>query len=100
MFDREGRKEAWRDGVYLTTADNSFEADILESKLNAEGIPAIRRYGGAGNAMEIIMGTSITSAIDLYVPEATLEDARNIIVQQPLDDEGDYGDDDPEKQDK
>ena len=85
MFDRTGRKETWRDGAYLTTAENSIEADILESKLNAEGIPVIRRYGGAGNAMEIIMGTSITSPIDLYVPEEALEDARNIIIPFALE---------------
>jgi len=85
MFEREGHKDTWRDGVYLTTAENSIEADILESKLNSEGIPTIRRYGGAGNAMEIIMGMNSNFPIDLYVPETALEDARNIIVPEPLE---------------
>jgi hypothetical protein len=83
MFTKEEEKY-WRDGYYLATAENSGEADILESKLNSEGIPVIRRYSGAGNAVEIIMGSNSTFAIDLYVPEETIEDARNIILPYPL----------------
>lgn len=84
-----GKKESkeWRDGVFLCTAANSMEADILESKLMGEGIPSIRRYKGASNAMEIFMGQSLAFPIDIYVPEETLEDARNIIVPFPLMDE-------------
>jgi hypothetical protein len=95
MFKKEPGKE-WRGGVYLTTAMNSLEADILESKLRAEGIPCIKRYKGAGNAMEIIMGSTYSYAIELYVPEDTLEDARNIIVAIPIlseDFDDDYFDD-------
>lgn len=80
-------KEHWRDGVFLTTVNNSIEADILESKLVSEGIPVMKRYSGAGNAMEIIMGTNNTTPVDLYVPFASIEDARNIIVPIPLDDD-------------
>jgi len=87
--------------VYLTTAMNSLEADILESKLRAESIPSIKRYKGAGNAMEIIMGSTYSYPIDLYVPEETLEDARNIIVATPIlsedfQDEGPHEPPDPE----
>lgn len=86
MFGNEKDPEGteWREGIYLTTAKNSLEADILESKLRGEGIPSIRRYRGASNAMEIIMGTNTAFPIELYVPEETLEDARNIIIAIPL----------------
>lgn len=94
MFKKEPGKE-WRGGIYLTTAMNSLEADILESKLRAEGIPVIKRYKGAGNAMEIIMGSTYSYAIELYVPEDTLEDARNIIVAIPILSE-DFEDEYPE----
>ncbi len=92
MFEnlfRKKDKESWRDGTFLTTVNNSIEADILESKLLSEGIPVMKRYSGAGNAMEIIMGTNNTSPVDLYVPSSSIEDARNIIVAVPLDEDFD-----------
>ncbi len=78
------KKKNWRYGTYLTTVDNSMEADILESKLRGEGIPVIRKYRGSGNAMEIIMGSSLSYPIDLYVPVETLDDAKNIIIPVPI----------------
>lgn len=83
MFKKKESQE-WRDGVYLTTVNNSLEADILESKLRGEGIPAIRKYRGASNAIEIIMGSNTSYPIDLYVPEEALEDAKNIIIPVPI----------------
>ena len=84
LFGKKEPKEEWRDGVYLTTVNNSLLADILESKLRGEGIPCIRKYTGAGNAMEIIMGSDNGQPIDLYVPEEALEDAKNIIIAIPI----------------
>lgn len=83
MFGNKEKNE-WRGGVYLTTTKNSMEADILESKLRGEGIPVIRKYKGASNAMEIIMGSNSAFPIDLYVPEDALEDAKNIIIAIPI----------------
>ncbi|MEG0923737.1 MAG: DUF2007 domain-containing protein [Anaerovoracaceae bacterium] len=76
----------WRDGVFLCTVENSFDADILESKLKGEGIPCVKKYKGASNYMEIFMGQSVAFPIDIYVPAETLEDAKNIIVPIDLDD--------------
>lgn len=84
MFKRKEEKE-WRGGVYLCTAKDSFEADLLESKLRSEDIPCEKRYQGASNFLEIAMGANSAFPIDLYVPEATLEDARNVIVAVPLE---------------
>ncbi|MDD3350284.1 MAG: DUF2007 domain-containing protein [Eubacteriales bacterium] len=87
LFGKKEEKETheeWRDGVYLTTTTDSLQADILESKLRGEGIPCLRKYKGAGNAMEIMMGSNIGIPIDLYVPAAALEDAKNIIVAIPI----------------
>ncbi len=91
MFEKKERKE-WRDGVYLCTAKDSFEADILESKLRSEGIPSIKKFRGASNFLEIFMGSNSAYPIDIYVPEETLEDAKNIIVAIPL-----VGDEIPEE---
>lgn len=84
MFGNDEPKNEWRGGVYLTTVKKSFDADLLESKLKSEGIPCLKKYVGASNAMEIIMGTNIGFSIDLYVPEEALEDAKNIIIAFPL----------------
>lgn len=83
MFKKKEQKE-WRDGVYLCTVKNSFEADLLESKLRSEGIPSLKKFKGAGNFLEIFMGSNSAFPIDLYVPEETLDDAKNIIVAVPI----------------
>jgi len=86
MPEKKNRKE-WRNGVYLCTAKDSFEADILESKLRSEGIPSIKKFKGASNFLEIFMGTNSAFPIDIYVPAETLEDAKNIIVAVPITDD-------------
>ena len=86
MFEKKEQKE-WRGGVYLCTAKNSFEADLLESKLRSEGIPSIKKFKGASNFLEIFMGSNSAFPIDIYVPAETLDDAKNIIVAVPLDGE-------------
>ena len=83
--DSDKKGKMWRDGVYLTTALNGVEADILESKLRGEGIPCIRRYIGAGNFMEIAIGMNTIQDIELYVPEETLETALEAIVPVSLE---------------
>ena len=84
MFGNKEKKE-WRDGVYLCTAKTSFEADMLESKLRSDNIPCVKRYQGASNFIEIAMGSNSAFPIDIYVPEETLEDAKNVIVAVPLE---------------
>lgn len=84
MFEKK-QKDEWRGGVFLCTTKDSMEADILESKLRSEGIPCLKKYRGASNFLEIAMGQNTAFPIDLYVPEETLEDAKNIIIPIPLD---------------
>ena len=92
FFDRDKKNAEgaqWRDGVYLTTVKDSFEADIIESKLRSEDIPCVKRYSGAGNFMEIALGSNTTQDIEIYVPADLLEDAKNVIVPVPIDDDFD-----------
>lgn len=86
MFDTENR-EPWRGGVYLTTASSSFEADLLVSKLEAEEIPAMKRYIGASNFIEITMGMTHAYPVEIYVPESTVEIAREVIRPVPIGDD-------------
>ena len=85
MLKKENKMKLWRGGVYLCTACDNLEADILESKLRSEGITCIRRYEGAGNYVEIFTGMNSIGDIDLYVAAENLEDAENIIIPVDLD---------------
>ena len=82
----EASEKEWRGGVYLCTAANSFEAEIFESKLRGENIPCMRRHRGAGNYMEVFMGTDAAFPIEIYVPADAREDAANILIAVPLED--------------
>ena len=84
MFEKDEKDKVWRNGVFLCTTDNSFNADLLESKLRSENIPCIKKYKGASNFIEIFMGSNSAYNIDIYVPKECLEDARNIIVAVPI----------------
>ena len=96
IFRRRGGKTSpekedgyrWRDGAYLCTVTDSFQADILESKLRSENIPCEKKYIGSSNYLEIVFGTNTVGEIELYVPAECLEDAKNIIVPVDLDDCG------------
>lgn len=88
MFGREQEHDKkWRDGVYLCTAANTFEADLFESKLKSEGIPCVKKYQDASNFIEIAMGSNSAYPIDIYVPEDKLEDAKIVVEPMPLTDE-------------
>ena len=89
MFGFKENKEPWRDGVYLTTADSTMQADILISKLAAEGIPCMKRHEGASNFLELYMGVSTMFPVELYVPEESLELALEIIRPVPIEDDFD-----------
>ena len=81
------KEEKWRNGVYLCDAHTSFEADIIESKLRAEGIPCIKNYRGASNFMEIALGSNTIQEIEIYVPEEMLQQAQQAIIPVPIEDD-------------
>ena len=87
MFSNYDNKEPWRGGVFLCTAESTFQADLLESKLRSEGIPCVKNYQGAANFIEIAMGNNKAYPIDLYVPEPFLEQAKEVIVPVPIEDD-------------
>lgn len=87
MFGLKENKDPWRNGVYLTTADSTLQAGILESKLAAENIPCLKRYEGASNFLEIYMGVSTVFPVEIYVPEDMLEKAKEVIKPVPIDDD-------------
>lgn len=70
-FDYQG---GW---ALLSNFYSAREADMLTAWLRAEGIPVLKQPRGAGQYMEVYLG--MTSDVDLYVPEDSLEIARALI---------------------
>jgi len=71
----EGDKESsW---AFLISVYNDVEADMVAGLLGTCGISTTRDYPGMGTYARIYFGTSL--GVDLYVPEAKLEEARSIL---------------------
>ncbi len=87
MFGKDNHDKPWREGVYLCTAEDTFQADLFESKLGSEGIPCVKKYQGASNFIEIAMGSNSAYPIDIYVPQDKLEDAKAVLEPVEISDE-------------
>lgn len=72
-------KENW---AFLASIEDDREIDIIESLLQAYGIPLIRKYRWAGGFLKVFMGVS-TFGTDLYVPESSLQAARDLLFSKP-----------------
>ena len=95
--EEERQDYEWSGGVWLTTVNNTLDADILESKLRGEGIPCNRKYIGSAQYMEVLFGNNLTGDIELYVPQDRLEDA--LCVIRPIDlDDCEEPEEEPEKE--
>jgi|GEM_PF-1491257 len=61
----------------LLNVRNSPEADLLVARLEGEGIPVLKQAQGAGQYLEVVMGS--VNNIDLYVPEAYWPQAQSLL---------------------
>ena len=83
-IDAQGEKEK---AVLLTsTFDSTADADILISLLAAYRIPCFKYFDYEGGAGKVINGFSGYGA-SLYVPEAQLEEAKDLLASRPVEDE-------------
>lgn len=64
--------------VFLITASDRIEADILESKLSVAQIPVYKKYRGPGAYLNIVLGNT-SMGVDLFIPEERLEEAKGIL---------------------
>jgi hypothetical protein len=64
--------------VYLTTAANEMEANIIRSKLDFYDIPVLLKHQGSGAFMSILSGYS-NMPVDIYVKDIIIEEARKIL---------------------
>ena len=83
-IDAQGEKEK---AVLLTsTFDSTADADMLISLLAAYRIPCFMYFDYEGGAGKVINGFSGYGA-SLYVPEAQLEEAKDLLASRPVEDE-------------
>ena len=74
--------------VYLTHCGPlDFEAEALQSMLEAFDIPSIRCLPGDGAFGEVILGVS-GNGVDIFVPKSMLETAQELMKGDPEDEIG------------
>jgi hypothetical protein len=64
--------------VYLMTAANSVEADLVEGILRYEGIPYIKHYQQFGDGAQLYLGFT-NMGVDIYVSSEDLQKAKDAI---------------------
>lgn len=62
----------------LTTAADRMEAEIIKSKLEAEGIPVYLRHRETGDYLTVLMGAT-PFGLDVFVPESAFDKAQEIL---------------------
>lgn len=71
--------------VLLVTASDENEANILQSLLEANNIPSLRKHRGNGDYLQIYMGVSYLG-IDIFVMKSRYEEAKALITAKFLED--------------
>lgn len=64
--------------VFLITAADESEYEVLKSLLNAHGIPVLKKSREAGGYMNIAMGMNVYG-VDIYVPEKYYDEAAELV---------------------
>ena len=65
---------------------SELDVEMTVNLLEAYGIPALRKASGDGSLGEVIIGSS-GYGVDIYVPETMIDDARNIVSGDIVDEE-------------
>lgn len=81
-----GRNPPQRQGLTLIcTLQGMLPAQVIKTKLEAAGIPALLEYESAGQAIGVTIDG--LGAVHVYVPSDLAGDAQNVVdVQGPPDD--------------
>ncbi len=80
-LDEEQEEVEYDHDTFLISVRDEFEAEIVDSLLQAEGIPTVKRYKGVGQYLQVYMGKSY-EGIDIYVPSKCLGKGKEIISNQ------------------
>ena len=70
-----------REWIHLTKCSNAIELGMIESILNSNAVPVLKKSSGSGSYTEIYMGLSLTGW-DVYVPVEFLRQAQELLPLQ------------------
>lgn len=62
----------------LITVNTGTEADLIESILNANNIPVLKKFKEAGAYLNLYMGMT-SFGVDIYVPSKLFDEAKELI---------------------
>ena len=83
---------------FLAMANDEMEAEIIISLLDSFSIPAVKQYAGMSGLMTIYLGGGNSmGGIEIFVPEAMLQQAEEVLANNTEtleEDEGGEGDED------
>lgn len=85
-LNQRPRKEHNKEWVFLKQAANEIEANIIESILDSEGIPVIKKYREAGDYLKIYMGMT-NLGVDIFVPKELKEEAETLLDEVSFEEE-------------
>lgn len=78
MFFRKIKSNPPEGMAFITTASDVIEAEVIESRLKASGIPVLKKHRGPGGYIAVVLGNS-TYGIDMFVPEDRADEAKSIL---------------------
>lgn len=64
--------------ILITEAVNEIEADVIQSILESEGIPSLKKYNESSGYLKIYMGMT-NFGVEIYVPDELKEKAQAIL---------------------
>jgi hypothetical protein len=70
----------------MRLSGSQMDAELTVNLLKAYGIPVANGYPGNGGFTKLLFGAT-PAGTDIYVPEALLDDARNILSADIMDDD-------------
>ena len=85
-WPRNAAGEAETPAFLVHCSPLDMEAEMIQSMLEAYGIPSFRQYPGDGGFGKVMLGVS-GNGTDIYVPKSKLAEATELLKGEPEDDE-------------
>ncbi|CFY00131.1 Uncharacterized [Syntrophomonas zehnderi OL-4] len=79
-----GLKPSAEEWIFLKNTGLGYELEILSSLLEQYDIPVLKKESAYTRLPTFIMGES-TGSYNIYVPASKIEEAREIIANQPIE---------------
>lgn len=85
-WPKDGQGKTVKPAFLTHCSPLDMDAQMVQSMLEAYGVPSVRCLPGDGQFGELILGMS-GSGVDILVPETMLDEAKQLLEGEPEDDE-------------